>query len=623
MLLLLFAHPALLLREARTIDADPAERDRRAAELAAAPRWFWDPEVVTSGVHTYAHRYVQAEDGASGAVLQKAIDDYTLRYYEEGLNAVVTVNSVRNFPESLTLQVNGKTDASNADDFPTEVVCASLPLLMHPDPEQVLVIGLGSGISAGTVTRFREVDHFDVIEIEQAVVNAARFFRADNYDILPDPARGHPGHPKMTLHVEDARHFCAVTPNRYDVVISEPSNPWMSGPSHLFTQEHFRNLRRVMKDDGLTLQWVQTYSMTPELVYSVVLTFRSVFDHVLLLGYPRHPSDFFLLGANRPVTIDAARLRERFARPEVRRDLERVGFQTDGQLLAALILRQEDLDRNLLTGPPGRPDIATLLQSVPLNRDDFPYVEFEAPRHLHAIDSGRAILHALLRFRDNPWPPVEPFNDETLRALDLPPRLADANAKHGFKGAALKILERGLQADPADDETRFVIATTLFEMWKETPEDRRDPATVEGARSHFADLLARHPRNSMILSTLGEIAMVERQHARAVELYEAAVAAGSGVPAVHNNLGYAYVLTGREDDAEKAFKKSVALDPAYLPAIKNLADHYGRTKQYDREIEVLTRWYGIEIHPVNRSFVRRRLEETRRRKDEAAGEGGR
>ena len=155
----------------------------------------------------------------------------TLLYYREGASATV---SVKRLTGTTTLAVDGKVDASNRGDMLTQKLIAHLPLLVHDRPEQVAVIGLGSGATAGAALS-HPVSRVDVIEISPEVVEASAFFAAENRDALEDP--------RLRLIVGDGRSHLQLSRTQYDVIISEPSNPWIAGVAALFTREFFEAAR--------------------------------------------------------------------------------------------------------------------------------------------------------------------------------------------------------------------------------------------------------------------------------------------------------------------------------------------------------------------------------------------
>ena len=211
---------------------------------------------------------------------------------------------------------DGKADASSVGDMHTQVMLAQAPLLLHPAPARALVIGLASGTTAGSVLT-HPVEKLDIVEIEPASEPASHLFDFVNGRPLDDP--------RTTLTFADARSYLRGSEQLYDVIISEPSNPWMAGPANLFTQEFFEIGSRALTDGGLFTQWIQMYSLEPSLLRSAIATFQSVFPHVYAF-HPLRKNDLILVGSKSPIELDVARIGTRWQVPAVRSDLERLGF---------------------------------------------------------------------------------------------------------------------------------------------------------------------------------------------------------------------------------------------------------------------------------------------------------
>jgi tetratricopeptide (TPR) repeat protein len=587
-----------------------AERARMQESLTA-PRRFWDPRVISAGVYVYTRLYSATPDGRA---LRRRIDETPLLFYEEGLNAIVTVSTIASFPGNLSLQINGKTDASNLDDFPTEVLLAGLPLCIHPAPREVLVIGLGSGITAGAATRYEEVRQVDVLEIESAVARGALLFAENHGDVLPDPARRppHPGHPKLRLLIRDARQHCAVTASRYDVIISEPSNPWMSGPSHLFTLEHFRNLRRAMKEDGLAVQWIHTYSMTPDLIYSVLKTFRAVFGHVLVLGYASNPGDLYLFGANHPIAFDLDRLTERMARPAIHRDFAGIGRPTAAHVLNAMSLTGEDLDRNLGLRP-GREALADAVNRIPFNTDDYPFVEFEAPRQIHKQNSSTEVFQSLYRFCDTPFPPIGPDGAAARRKLGLHAPMASAFMSIGLLEKAIDVAEDGLRSVPDDNALRSLLAGYLLQRMARSPSPdlaHRIQTLTRAVAEHNASSPLPHLQ-------LAELASLQKRHADAATHYAHAIELGQDTSGSRLAFGQALARAGRDAEAVVNLERALVLNPELLAAHAELTEALERLGFVDRAMDSLRRWINLESNANNARRLRDRLDRMRRGKEEA------
>ncbi|HWF84258.1 MAG TPA: fused MFS/spermidine synthase, partial [Vicinamibacterales bacterium] len=189
------------------------------AAILALPRW--DRALLTSGAYKYAP-YLEAQDLAT--VLRAGRIDY----YKEGAAGTVTV---RDLAGTRSLAIDGKVDASNAGDMLTQRLLGLLPMLLHRNPQEICVIGLGSGVTLGSALATGTVRHADVVEISPEVVEASRFFDRENGRALQAPG--------VRLIVGDGRSHLKLTSRRYDVIVSEPSNPWMAGVAALFTREFF------------------------------------------------------------------------------------------------------------------------------------------------------------------------------------------------------------------------------------------------------------------------------------------------------------------------------------------------------------------------------------------------
>ncbi len=228
--------------------------------LALAPSW--NQEYLTTGFYR-----LRGSDAAA------ADRDRKMLYYREDDTGVVTVDDWGR--GRLSLRVNGKADASNFGDFQNQKLLAHLPLLTHRDPQRVLVIGVGSGITAGAAL-CHPIQSLEAVEISPAVLEASRFFARDNGDFERDP--------RCRVVVADAREYVQLRPPdapRYDVIVSEPTNYWISGMSNLVTVECLRALKANLAPDGILAQWMHGYDTDPEvfgILLRTVLAFPAQWD---------------------------------------------------------------------------------------------------------------------------------------------------------------------------------------------------------------------------------------------------------------------------------------------------------------------------------------------------------
>jgi spermidine synthase len=294
-----------------------------------------------------------------------------LIFHKDGLATTVTVEEEEGM---RWIKVNGKIDGSSEGDMPTQVLSGLLPMLFHPAPKQVAVIGCGSGVTVGAALGGNP-DHITLIELEREVVNAASLFEKVNHLPWKDP--------RVTVVEDDGRNFMGRKGAAFDVIISEPSNPWMTGAASLFTQEFFRIASKRLADDGLFLQWLQIYELAPDRIASVMRTFQSVFPNVLVFTPQADSNDLLMIGSRTPVHLDWPALTARFA--VLRSEMSRAEVSQIEDLMALLLFSDRE--------------IRGLPERIPLNTDDDAYIEFGAPKDLLAFAEADPEVSPILAVR--------------------------------------------------------------------------------------------------------------------------------------------------------------------------------------------------------------------------------
>lgn len=368
------------------LGAGPRRKRALAAACAATAvglvlcRPSWDVLLMNSGVYMNVQNFDRSK-GWSG-FLRGVRTNNELVYAKDGLTASVLVG-FQPADSNLYLAVNGKTDASSREDLETQIMAGHLPLLVHRNPKDVLVVGLASGISVGSVAT-HPVESIKVVEIEAAIVPAARLFHEHNGAVLDDP--------RVSLSINDARNELQFNTATYDVIVSEPSNPWMTVASNLFTEDYFRIAKARLRSDGVFAQWIQTYSLGPEELRSILAAFRAVFPDVAVFE-TLDGVDLLLLGSSEPIRLDVRRVEERMSELRVRIDLGRVRIRRPLDILGMYQTGGAALD--------------AILVGARKNTDDNGLVEFAAPKSLY-LDS-QAANTALLQ--TGPTDPVEVVRD--------------------------------------------------------------------------------------------------------------------------------------------------------------------------------------------------------------------
>ena len=277
---------------------------------------------------------------------------HELLMYREGPTATV---SVRRDQNTLSMAINGRTNASDSKfDMPTQVMLGQLPVLIAPRIDNGLIIGYATGITLGAMLQ-SPIQSVTCVELEPRTVEASRYFEPMNHRPLDDP--------RTKLIVDDARTFLRVTPNRYDMIVSEPSHPWVPGVANLFTREFFELGRERLNDDGIFVQWVQIYQLSTESLRSVLATYQQVFPHVLVFRVNKG-KDLLLVGSKQELGLD--HLAERRTDPRVSAELARVDLKSEADIRSWFVCDETKL------GP--------AVAGAKINTDDNMHIEMTVPR---------------------------------------------------------------------------------------------------------------------------------------------------------------------------------------------------------------------------------------------------
>ena len=302
--------------------------------------------------------------------------DATILFNKDGKTA--TVHLVR-YSDATSLRTNGKSDGSinlnpageRGTDEITMVLTAALPLALKPGTKSAAVIGIGTGLTTHTLLQSLDIERVETVEIESAMAEASRGFMPRNSGAFADP-RG-------AILIDDAKSFFSTRNRSYDLIISEPSNPWVSGVSSLFTREFYRRIRKHLNPGGLLVQWIQLYEMDASLVATVLGALGAEFPHYAVFAASDY--DLLIMAGDAPVPLEAQA--SVFEHPGVAKELWTVHVLTAG-----------DLDARYLGS---RATLEPLFASygMPANSDYAPVLDLNAARH-RFMDKSAADVVALL-----------------------------------------------------------------------------------------------------------------------------------------------------------------------------------------------------------------------------------
>src|SRR4030095_1320905 len=282
-------------------------------------------------------------------------DVHRLLMYEEGPTSTV---SVRKDSDTISMAINGRTNASDSVfDMPTQVMVAQVPMLVAPKLDNGLIIGFATGVSVGAMLQ-SPIKSVTCVELEPATITGSHFFDHVNNQPLNDS--------RTKVIIDDARTYLRVTPDRFDVIVSEPSHPWVPGVANLFTQEFFEMGRERLSEQGVFVQWLQIYQLSTESLRSVLATYQRVFPHVLVfrVGGASKGKDLILVGSNQPLSLDL--LAQRLTDERIAKELSRVNLKSEADVRGWFVCDETKL------GP--------AVKGAQINTDDNMHIETTVPR---------------------------------------------------------------------------------------------------------------------------------------------------------------------------------------------------------------------------------------------------
>ncbi|MDY6905018.1 MAG: hypothetical protein SWH61_10055 [Thermodesulfobacteriota bacterium] len=283
--------------------------------------------LLSTTFYTWDKRYFTLEPARrktnlSMEMLRKHLHDTRVHLFIEDASANIMVCS---FDKSnYFLYLNGKVDASLDADLPTQILVGQLPLIFHKNPRNVCVIGLASGITTGSMLLDHRVQRVDTVEIISRMPEATVLFDSWNHGVLKNE--------RCNLIVDDARNYLIGTEQQYDIIVSEPSNPWMSGVASLFTLDFYRTVKSRLTSQGLFVQWLQAYEISNETFFSIIRALRDIFPYVY--GFQGASGDLLLLSSREPLNADFFAMREYFRQPRIKAEMERADLHSLVELLA-------------------------------------------------------------------------------------------------------------------------------------------------------------------------------------------------------------------------------------------------------------------------------------------------
>lgn len=371
----------------------------------------WNTFVLNMGVYRNTGSFSDKLNKGGESNLQELAKGVQTLFYKEGHAATVAVTQSKDGVRLL--QINGKTDGSSGIDSFTQVLCGVLPLFYQPDPQTAMVVGLATGMTVGSTLWFplREVD---CIEISPTVVEASHYFDSVNNRPLE--------HSNLNLYELDARTWLMAMPKTYDVIISEPSNPWQTGNANLFTSDYYKLVKKRLKPGGTFCQWIPIYDLKPEHYKILLNTLKKSFKYVNLWLFL---SDTVLIASDEPLQIHPRQIEKIIRIPQANNLFAQLDIRSLKDLLSFFYLDTPGVERFLIGAPPV------------LNTDAFPLIEFSSPKFVHTLQSQDKILYPLFRLSSRSRLPLRLNENEHRLQKELTQIRIALYAKLGYPEALL------------------------------------------------------------------------------------------------------------------------------------------------------------------------------------------
>ena len=277
-------------------------------------------------------------------------------YHGEGVSH--TVDLIRSDNGNTIMMINGNIEADTTllqrRHF---ILKGHLPLLLHPDPADIAIVGLGLGITLGASERHPTVKNIRLVELSPHIVEAHKYITDVTGDILASP--------KINLRIDDGRNFMAMTDESFDMITADPIHPRITGVGYLYTKEYYEQIRKRLRPGGIVTQWMPMYRVSKDSFDVAFRTFVSVFPNASFWYVRGHG---LFVATIDDFKVDYKTLSDRFDDPAVRADMESIGIYSTEQFLGHLLMDAEHIQKYLVR-----------YDSDKINTDDNAYLEYRTP----------------------------------------------------------------------------------------------------------------------------------------------------------------------------------------------------------------------------------------------------
>lgn len=495
-------------------------------------------------------------------------------YHHEDAGGIVEVIEDKETKVRTLLSNRLRQEGGNA---PNDLTIArqqgDLPLILHPNPEKVLVIGLGTGISLAS-TLHEAVSEVTVVELSRGVIEAARYFSQENQEISEDP--------KVHIIEQDGRNFLHLTRNQYDVIIQELFFPYRASVGNLYTREHYKQIRKRLKPGGIICQWIAINQISPTDLKRIIKTFQAASPNTslwLIGGY------IAIIGADDPLSLDMSILKDRLK--ALGRDKDAVRYKFDPELFLTTFLFE------------GR-DVADYVSGVQINTDDNALIEFHSPRVFHKIYTNDLAVENIALIKEKHVSIVPYLTRLGLDREEVKVRLASAYEArksilmgmiYRHEGEDKKAASKYLTAWKLNKDDPFAIEYLREHFFVEAHSQIKKGKTLQGEEA-FLQALRIDPSFTKGYFSLGNHFYGKKEYAKAAKAFQEVVRLDPVFPGAFYNMGNSFYSLGQYQAAVNSLQRALEMEPDSTAAHYNLGNSLFQVGKYrqaaDQYRKVLT-----------------------------------
>jgi spermidine synthase len=489
---------------------------------------------------------------ATDFVLAKHTD---ILFYREGRTgtAIVTKDRINN---CRTVYINGVSEVPLL--YPHQLcfkMIGDLAPMLHPNPDNVLMICFGGGVAAGATSVLPEVKSLTIVDLEKSVIKAAALLSKENNGLLQNP--------KAKVVIDDGRNYIATSQRKWPVIVSDSTHPKSGDSWVLYTQEFYQQVRNHLTDDGVFVEWVPIHGLRLAEFKIIARTFQSVFPHTSLWvvhgvdEQARFVSYVLLAATPEPLKIDVAKLQDRLNAEPVRRDLQPYGLHTPAGFLDSFLCAEETLRRWTGDGP--------------VNTDDLPFTQYMT-RYSH----GHAFRNAdFIEPMENIWPCLtNTGSDDSAKQL----REALTFRAEANRFALTGRLDKAYAVFPDDIRYRQMkhlyekgpqYVNALVDLYRDNPKVLESlallclsgPGGLQTTAPIYQRVLKLNPKNVQALNALGAICINANLMSQAENYLTLAVQQQPDYLTARYNLALVFYRTGRPQQALPHIRYCLSKNP--------------------------------------------------------------